>query len=188
MSLIIPGLGYTVNPTSPYRGIDVNTGEVIGGSLQDFQQSIRDELEQNVADIDLLNQIVKFTPTTIEFDINKIGENIPIDQIPTEDSPFSRARYPEVLPSEGYLDVEAGTVDRIDFPVPKQFYREAIPEIQFGSNQKVYKRDVARFVSIVTNNPDDETEWYSILTTSPLWNRFKVDQRLDFEFTELDNA
>lgn len=194
---VIDGTGQIYNSSDIIGPMPGENGIPLPSDYDTFVQ-LREQAKYEIrTDIDLLNAIGEYSPPTKEFDINTIGQRIPLELLPTEDSPYARSRYPRIIPTEDYLNVEAGTVDRIEFPVPRQFYRVAIPEIQWDSGlnpavedsqEELYSRDIAQFLIITTNRSTDITQWYSILTTSPIWDRFKVESLLDFDFSELTNA
>lgn len=165
----------------------------------EFEDLIQQELNNIVADYRSLQTLSDWTVPTQELDYGSVGGGIPIDEYPIVNDAQNR-RYPEQLVTEDYKDAVSGLVDPINFSVPLGMYKQYVsgsalieytgsvynvapPQVPVDI-KKPYKKDAAQYVVVTTNDPDDETQWYSVLMASALWKRDVVETVLNFEFEE----
>lgn len=142
-------------------------------SLNDVNSTL--SLELQTIELDDF-EIPPFEP-----DEGQLGNAIPPELIPNSEAPYYNVRYPTIVYSDDYLD------DPIKFEVDRVFYRSQIP-LQLPSGSREYERDVSQFVFVNIATPEDEKQWYSVLSITPLYNREKVENTIDFTFEEIENA
>lgn len=131
----------------------------------------------------LLNEVVSSATASQSSSITDIVEgqrlnSIPPDQISVLNDPRSQVRFPDIISTDDYLD------DPIKAQGLTEFY-PPILTVQVSGSLTQFPRDIAQFVTVITNDPLNPPEVYSVPVTSPLYDRVKVDSFFDREFTEL---
>ena len=158
--------------TSQYWGATGSKVDSFYEELASARDSIRGENE-------LLGDLTEYEIPVANLDEGQIGGAIPPDQIPLGETDVARSRYPEIVYTEDYLN------DPIEFKVDRIFYRGAIPAaVPLGS--KSYPRDIAEFVSVVTNS-NHTPGWYMVLAINSLYNRLRVNDTIDKSIGELND-
>lgn len=152
--------------------------------MSDFDTKLA-EAQQNIRnDLSLLEAVTNFQIQPNVFDLSTVGGKIPPSEYPTTDNDIDKVRYPEIVPTDDYLTVGIGTADRIEFPVPKQFYSKTkVAQLPSGSLHNI--RDIADYTLVELDESQNTLYWYDISAQSYLYNRFKIADNINVEFEEL---